>query len=99
MTATLPYPVFDADNHYYEAPDAFTRHVPRKMAPRCMQWAEVEGRTRLLVAGKVNIFVPNAQFDPVSKPGQLYEYFKGENPEGLDMRALFGELEPIHIEY
>ncbi len=24
-------PIFDADNHYYEAHDAFTRHVPRRM--------------------------------------------------------------------
>ncbi len=25
---------FDADNHYYEAHDAFTRHVPRRMQSR-----------------------------------------------------------------
>jgi predicted TIM-barrel fold metal-dependent hydrolase len=96
---TMPYRVFDADNHYYEAPDAFTRYVDRKMAPRCMQWVEIDGRTRLLVGGKVNNMLPNPQFDPVAKPGCLWAYFKGENPDGQDMRALFGELEPIHPEY
>jgi predicted TIM-barrel fold metal-dependent hydrolase len=95
----LPYPVFDADSHYYEAPDAFIRHVPKNMQGRCMQWAEVGGRPRLLVGGKVQSMIPNALFDPVTKPGSLWAYFKGENPDGLDMRALFGELEPIHPEY
>ena len=27
-------PVFDADNHYYEALDAFTRHLDPKLGPR-----------------------------------------------------------------
>ena len=26
---------FDADNHYYESHDAFTRHVSKGMQPRC----------------------------------------------------------------
>jgi predicted TIM-barrel fold metal-dependent hydrolase len=64
-----------------------------------MQWAEVGGRTRLLVGGKVNHFIPNPLFDPVAKPGCLHDYFAGENPDGRDMRELFGELEPIRLEY
>ena len=40
----LPYQAFDCDNHYYEALDAFTRHVPKAMQPRCVQWAEIDGR-------------------------------------------------------
>ena len=35
----LPYQAFDADNHYYEALDAFTRHLDPKLGPRCVQWA------------------------------------------------------------
>jgi len=27
-------PLFDADNHYYEAEDAFTRYVPKRMQKR-----------------------------------------------------------------
>ena len=37
-------PLFDCDNHYYEAEDAFMRHVPRKMQKRCVQWVEMDGR-------------------------------------------------------
>ena len=30
----LDYPAFDADNHYYEALDAFTRHLDPTLGPR-----------------------------------------------------------------
>ncbi len=90
---------FDADNHYYEAPDAFIRHIDPKMAKRAMQWAEIDGKQRLLVGGKVNRFIPNPLFDPVAKPGSLDEYFRGRNPDAKDIRALFGALEPIRPEY
>ncbi len=69
--AELGFPVFDADHHYYEAEDAFTRHVDRRMQNRCMQWAEINGRKRLLVGGKTNRFIPNPTFDPVAQPGIL----------------------------
>jgi hypothetical protein len=36
-------PIFDCDNHDYEARDAFTRHVPRSMQNCCVRWAEIEG--------------------------------------------------------
>jgi predicted TIM-barrel fold metal-dependent hydrolase len=97
--AAVDYVTFDADNHYYEATDAYTRHIDPTMAKRAMQWAEINGRRRLLVGGKINRFIPNPTFDPVAKPGSLDEYFRGRNPDAKDMRALFGDLEPIRPEY
>jgi predicted TIM-barrel fold metal-dependent hydrolase len=97
--AKLDFGIFDADNHYYEAEDAFTRHIDPRMAKRAMQWANVDGRKQLLVAGKVNRFIPNPTFDPVAKPGCLDQYYRGRNPQGLSMRELFGELEPINPAY
>ena len=95
---TVDYDIFDADNHYYEAPDAFTRHLEPGMAKRTMQWAQVDGRTRLMVGGRVNRFIPNPQFDPVARPGCLDDYFRGRSPAN-DIRGAFGELEPIRAEY
>ena len=95
----LDFRLFDCDNHYYEATDAFTRHLEPGFEKRTMQWAEVGGRTRLLVAGKINRFIPNPTFDPVSKPGALDEYFRGRNPKGQGTAELFGELEPISPAY
>ena len=93
--AQLPFQAFDADQHYYEAEDAFIRHIDPRMKKRCMQWAEIDGRKRLLVGGKVNRFIPNPTFDPVAKPGILDQFFRGKNPEQKDVRTLFGELDPI----
>jgi predicted TIM-barrel fold metal-dependent hydrolase len=90
----VDFPIFDADNHYYEATDAFTRHLDPKMRKRTMQWAEVDGKTRLLVGGKVNRFIPNPTFAAVSRPGVLADYFRAKSGVG-DMRAGLGELEPI----
>ena len=66
-----------------------------------MQWAEIDGKQRLLVGGKVNRFIPNPTFDPISKPGALDEYFRGRNPKGEGVRELFGDLDPLtdHPEY
>jgi len=96
--AALDYQAFDADNHYYEAEDAFTRHVDPKMHKRCMQWAEINGRKRLLVGGKVNRFIPNPTFDPVARPGCLDDYFRGKVAKDNIVEA-FGELVPIPDEY
>ena len=52
---TIDYTTFDADNHYYEATDAFTRHLDPKLARRAMQWAEIDGRQRLLFGTTVTL--------------------------------------------
>jgi predicted TIM-barrel fold metal-dependent hydrolase len=93
--AELEFAAFDADNHYYEAEDAFIRHIDPAMRKRCMQWAEVEGKRRLLVGGKVNRFIPNPTFDPIARPGSLEDYFRGRNTEGLDLKTMFGDLDPL----
>jgi predicted TIM-barrel fold metal-dependent hydrolase len=96
--STVDFDVFDADNHYYEATDAFTRHLEPGMAKRTMQWVQVDGRERLMVGGRINRFIPNPRFDPVAKPGCLDEYFRGRSPAD-DIRGAFGDLEPIRPEY
>ena len=91
-------PLFDADNHYYEARDAFTRHLPPRMAERTVMEVTVNGRVRHLIGGKLNHAVTNPTFDPVSKPGALYAYFRG-NPDGKGLRELLSDAEPIRPEY
>ncbi len=90
---------FDADNHYYESHDAFTRHVPKAMQSRCVQWITMEnGRKYHSIAGKIDRFT-NPTFDPVSKPGVLRELFRG-NPNGTTSDELIrSSLEPMPPEY
>ena len=97
--ADLDFEAFDADNHYYEAVDAFTRYIEPEYARRAMQWATIDGKQRLLVGGRINRFIPNPTFDPVARPGALDEYFRGRNPDAAGIRELFGELDPISPAY
>ena len=62
--------IFDFDNHYYEAEDAFTRHADRSLRNRGVRWADIDGRRRLLVGGTLNSYIANPIFDPVAKPGR-----------------------------
>jgi hypothetical protein len=94
----LPYRPFDADNHYYEALDAFTRHLDPKLGPRTVQWATIDGRKYHVVAGKVSRAVVNPTFDPIAKAGAMHAYFRG-NPEGRNPLEFLRDREPIPAEY
>jgi predicted TIM-barrel fold metal-dependent hydrolase len=89
---------FDADNHYYEALDAFTRHLDPKLGPRVVQWATIDGRSYHVLGGKVCRAVTNPTFDPIAKPGILADYFRG-NPNGANPLERLQEREPIRAEY
>jgi predicted TIM-barrel fold metal-dependent hydrolase len=95
----LGYPAFDGDNHYYEAEDAFQRHMDPRLRKRGVTWVDLRGRKRILIDGKLDRFIPNPTFDPVALPGSLDAFFRGRNPEGRSMAELFGRLEPIRAEY
>ena len=89
---------FDADNHYYEALDAFTRHLDPAWGPRTLQWAEIDGRRYHVVGGKVSRAVVNPTFDPVASPGVLKDYFRG-NPNGDNPLDLLKARDRIKPEY
>ena len=97
MTQPLDHP-FDADNHYYEALDAFTRHLDPAWGPRTFQWAEIEGRKYNVLGGRVSRAVVNPTFDPVASPGVLKDYFRG-NPNGDNPLDLLKARDRIKPEY
>ena len=94
MSDELGYKPFDCDNHYYEAEDAFTRHVLKNMRARCVQWAEIEGRKRHIVGGKVSYAVTNPTWDPIAKPGSISDFLRG-NPNKLKPEELLSDPEPL----
>ncbi len=94
----LSFVPFDCDNHYYEAEDAFTRHVPKEWQRRCVQWCEIEGRKHHLVGGKISTAVSNPTWNPIAKPGALHEYFRG-NPSGRSPLEMLKDREPLPDEY
>ncbi len=92
--ADLAFQPFDADNHYYEAYDAFTRHVPKAMQPRCVQWAEINGHQHHIVGGKLAHAVANPTWNPIAMPGAIADFLRG-NPRKLDPRSLLKDREPL----
>jgi hypothetical protein len=78
--------IFDFDNHYYESPDAFTKHADKTLGYRGVRWADIDGRRRLLVGGTVNSYVANPTFDPVAKPGSLYDWYRATHADSRSRR-------------
>jgi len=94
----LGYRPFDADNHYYEAIDAFTRHLDPSLGQRCVQWCEIDGRRYHVVGGVVSRAVTNPTFDPIAPPGAMHDYFRG-NPERRNPLEFLSTRESIRPAY
>src|SRR4051812_46413086 len=91
------FAAIDADNHYYEPLDAFTRHLDPKYATRGVQVMTDGRHTHLVIGGRVNRFVPNPTFDPIIVPGCLDSMFRGQVADGVDPRTLM-QVEPLRPE-
>ena len=62
MPAPLDFPVFDADNHLYEAEDALTRRLPSQHKD-LFRYVEIKGRKKLVVRNVLTEFIPNPTFE------------------------------------
>ncbi len=90
MGRTFEFPVFYADDHFYETQDAFTRHLPDEYKV-ASDYVDVRGRTKIVVRGTISDYIPNPTFDVVARPGAQEEYFRVGNPEGKSFRELIGD--------
>jgi predicted TIM-barrel fold metal-dependent hydrolase len=90
----LPYPVFDCDFHFYETADSFTRYLPERFRG-LVRLAEIDGRTKMIVRGRVSDYIPNPTFEVVAEPGSGFEYFSGRNKEGRSFREIVTTMRAI----
>ena len=86
----LDFPVFDADNHMYEPPEAFTKYLPKEY-DGVVRYVEVNGRTKIALKGQISEYIPNPTFRKVAAPGAQEAYFKDGNPEGKSRREMLGK--------
>ena len=101
----MDYMFVDADNHYYEAEDAFLRYADEDVK-RYVRWVS-EGKRRYLVFGDTmlglaNTGVPNPTFNPIAAPGafhkrlkQLQDRTSGVTGLQLDDVTRYGQLEEL----
>ena len=59
----LGYRLFDADNHYYEPRDCFTRFMEPKYRDKAIQVKRVDGKDRVFVGDKPFTFLSEQWLD------------------------------------
>ncbi len=89
--------IFDADNHYYEPRDCFTRYMEPKFRDKAVRVIEGEnGHDRVMIGDKPFTFLERLFFQKVVKPGRLREMLRNMG----DARGGKGDLvETVKPEY
>lgn len=91
---TLQFPVFDVDNHMYETKDAFTRFLPDGYQG-LIRYVELDGKTKIVVNGRLSEYIPNPTFEVVAPPGAQEDYFRIKNVDSAyNKEARDGESRP-----
>jgi hypothetical protein len=85
----LPYPVFDADNHFYEPKEALTQFLPDNRKG-VIDYIDVHGRTKIMVRNHISDYIPNPTFEVVARPGAQEEYFR-HGSGGKSYREVMGK--------
>jgi predicted TIM-barrel fold metal-dependent hydrolase len=75
----LDFPVFDADNHFYETTDAFTKYLPKEYEG-LVKYVQVNGRTKIALRNLISEYIPNPTFNKVAPPGAQELEFRAKNP-------------------
>ncbi len=83
------FPIFDADNHFYETTDALTKYLPPSRRD-AVRFADVDGRKQIVLRGQISEYLPNPTFERIGRPGAQEDYFKNGNPEGKLPREVIG---------
>lgn len=99
----MDYGLVDADNHYYESEDCFTRYGDEDVR-RFVQWYS-QGKKRFVAFGRTfQTMVPNPTFNPVTKPGIMHQRLKelaegGERCNFDNMDSRRHVVEPLSPHY
>ena len=96
--AALDPPLFDADNHYYEPRDCFSRYIEPAFRDQAIQVRRGEdGREETWIGDKPFTFLQNREYDRAMKPGALREMLRRLAEGGPEART--GMSEPMDPAY
>jgi predicted TIM-barrel fold metal-dependent hydrolase len=76
----IAYPLFDADNHYYEPVDMFGRYIDPEYADRTFRTERREGETVVLFEGRPFGFIGGSGSKRRIRPGGLRAQLRGDPP-------------------
>src|SRR4051812_34669602 len=77
----LGYHLVDADNHYYEAEDAFLRYVDPRLEHRAPRWVQTaDGKRKIIFGDRMNRFLgADHSFAKVARAGIMAQGQAGSN--------------------
>ncbi len=76
----------DADQHYYETDDCFTRYLDPSFRNRTVEIVTAEGKApRPYLAGRPSKFFPANPCHLIGRPGALFEYFETGGGKGAGL--------------
>lgn len=79
----LDYPMVDADQHYYETDDCFSRFIEPRFRERTVELVSVDGRpAQPYLGGRPCGFYKASPCAAIAKPGAMLEYFKSGGGTG-----------------
>ena len=82
--SALDYLPCDADNHYYEAEDCFTRHIEKRFRERTLRLVvQPDGTKKPMVDGREYTYLPNP-FLHFGRPGQMRDMMEGVKTGSID---------------
>ena len=91
--------IFDADNHYWESSDAFTRHRNPKFMDRGVRLVEENGTTAYYIGERKHPILPGpGDVTGRPRPGALFDYFAGTSAM-VGAEALSSENPAEHPEW
>ena len=85
----IDYPINDADNHYYETDDCFSRHIEARWAGETVRVdRKQEGVPATVYIGRERcLFFSKSPGDAVGPPGLLREFFRGQTERPMGPNA------------
>jgi predicted TIM-barrel fold metal-dependent hydrolase len=95
MASDLGYDMFDADNHFYEGRDAFTRYLDPQFAGEFLWVTDERGRTHVVLHKRFWPYIPNPTFDPIATPGSLELMYRGRKSRQQLAEEGIQILEPL----
>ncbi|MBZ0252697.1 MAG: amidohydrolase [Candidatus Methylomirabilis sp.] len=95
----LSYGIFDADNHYYEPRDAFTRFIEPKHRDKAVRVVKDAQGERIMIGEKPFTFLADMElnFDTTLRPGSLRDFLRTLTHENPDESAVQEPVQPAYV--
>ncbi|MCA9772290.1 MAG: amidohydrolase [Myxococcales bacterium] len=93
--------VFDADNHYYEPRDAFTRFIEPKYKDKAVHVVQDKAGERVMVGDKLFTFLDDMEtnFDTTLKPGSLRAFLNSlKSGDAVDREDVRIPVQPAFVD-